>query len=131
MKKESLKKLKEELWRVFSIYIRTRDNFKCISCGKQLTRATSQAGHYIPKSMGLIYYFNEKDTNCQCLPCNIYLHGNLAPYALGLIKKYGVGVLYELDSLKGTKIKYTRDGYLNLIKQYHNKLDALLETRYH
>lgn len=75
MKKKKLKPLpvlKRNLWKIFSEYIRRRDSDsegfgRCISCGAVGYYKEMHAGHYIPKSLGLSIYFEEKNVNLQCL----------------------------------------------------------------
>lgn len=68
MVKEKTSKLKKSLWQIFSRYIRHRDNWTCITCGKYATGAGMHAGHYIPKSVGGIeLYFDEENVHAQCL----------------------------------------------------------------
>lgn len=116
---------KKRLWIIFSKYIRKRDNYICISCGKQLTKETSDAGHYIPKTAGLSIYFDEQDVNCQCTRCNRFMHGNLSQYALALRKKYGDNILEELDERRRIPRKISEDEYSELIKIYEQKLADL------
>ncbi len=117
-KLKSTRQLKRDLWKHFSLYIRQRDNFKCISCGKQCDKSTSDAGHFIPKTKGLGIYFDVRNVNAQCQSCNRWKHGNLAPYALALTRKYGPQVLEDLDKLANQTIKISREEYEELITHY-------------
>ena len=116
---------KKHLWQVFSLYIRSRDGGLCISCGKKGKITDMDAGHYIPKTAGLNLYFDEKNVNCQCTYCNRWLHGNLSKYAIALIKKYGEGILEELDNRRTLIRKITIPEYQTLIKNYEEKLRTL------
>lgn len=118
MRKRSLRQLKNALWRVFSDYIRKRDDYRCISCDKQCVKAECHAGHYIPKSAGLSIFFDEKNTNAQCISCNLFRHGNLPAYALALINKYGPDILKDLDKKRREIKKYTRQEYEEMIERY-------------
>lgn len=122
MKKLTSKQLKKKLWKLFSEYIRKRDGYKCITCGKQLDKNTSHAGHFVPKSRGLAIYFDERNVNCQCVSCNLFRHGNLVPYAVYLEKKYCHGIIQELEALSRTVKKISSQEYLDLIETYKNKL---------
>lgn len=113
---------KKRLWLLFSKYIRTRDNGRCISCGKQDDIRNMDAGHYIPKSAGLSLYFDERNVNCQCTRCNRFLHGNLSQYALALMKKYGQTILEELEQERRQILKISENEYFDLIKLYKKKL---------
>jgi len=48
-RKETPAKLKKKLWQVFSKYIRARDNYTCVTCGKKGEGSGIHAGHYITK----------------------------------------------------------------------------------
>ena len=107
--------------KVFSLWIRNRDNNKCFTCGKQMTKTESQCGHYVSRSCFPLRW-NEKNTACQCVGCNIFKKGNLDQFALNLMKKYGDNILYDLDDIKKESKrnvkKYGKDFYKAIIKLY-------------
>ena len=105
IKRRSLSKVKAELWKVFSIYIRMRDCFQttgstefglCFTCQKRYHFKMLQAGHFVPgrKSGNL---FSVKGTHAQCYNCNVNLKGNTLEYRRQIIKLYGEGVDLELE----------------------------------
>jgi hypothetical protein len=106
-KEKTLSKLKADVWKVFSIYVRSKDKsfqdtVQCFTCDRTDHWKTMDAGHYIPKSTGGAgLYFHEKNVHPQCTGCNRFRHGNLTVYALRLQQKYGSEVLEELHSLRG------------------------------
>ena len=116
--KHDAKSLKKRLWKYFSIFIRQRDNGVCISCGKKDAWQNMDCGHYIPKTAGLSIYFEEKNCAAQCQRCNRFMHGNLSQYALALQKKYGIGILEELDKKRREIRKITESEYEELIAKY-------------
>jgi hypothetical protein len=122
LKDKPLPKLKQYLWDTFSKYIRQRDKGVCISCGKVDDWKRMDVGHYIPKTKGLSIYFNERNGNCQCTHCNRFMHGNLDAYALALKRKYGNGILEELDEVRKHKMILNRLQYLALIEHYKELL---------
>lgn len=87
--------LKRELDKVFSDYIRERDHYTCITCGKQGDKSEIQNGHYIERNKTGTRY-DEQNYNAQCVTCNIWKKGNLRIYAVKLIQKYGNGILERL-----------------------------------
>jgi hypothetical protein len=103
----TIAKLKEKVWKVFSIYVRSKgkdfqDNISCFTCDRRDHWRSYDAGHYIPKSTGGAgLYFNERNVHPQCTGCNRFRHGNLDIYAIRLRQKYGEGVLEELHALRG------------------------------
>ena len=118
-------KLKVKLWKVFSEYIRRRDQGVCISCGKKDEWKNTDAGHYIAKTAGLSIYFSELNVNCQCTGCNRFRHGNLAQYALALRQKYGEQILEKLDWQRKQSIKINNIEYKRLIEEYKKKISEL------
>lgn len=122
-KKLALPKLKKKLWRIFSEYTRKKyadedGMVKCISCPSIKHWKEVHAGHYIPKSLGLSIYFEEKNVHPQCVACNLFMSGNLSSYAIELRKKYGENILEELNTIKNREMKLCRADYESLIEKY-------------
>lgn len=116
-----MNRAKEVADRVFSLYIRRRDCpdgvGRCISCGKLITVETCDCGHYIPRgNMATRYY--ERNCAAQCRPCNRYKDGNLVGFTIGLVERYGDGIIEELNALKHTTTKFSKSDYEELIKKY-------------
>lgn len=113
MKKKTPGKLKKELWKHFSLYIRQRDNFTCFTCGRRGTGGGMHAGHFISKAAGgLALYFHEENVHAQCYHCNINLGGNQYEYA----KRLGLEKAEELYRLKQSIVKDFP--YEELIEKY-------------
>ena len=116
LKRESKQKiptLKRKLWVVFSKWIRERDKNICFTCGRKAD--FSQAGHFIPRSVGgLALYFNEDNVHCQCSFCNLTMRGNIYEYG----KRLGEKKVQELYRLKQQITKWGEEDYLTLIKKY-------------
>lgn len=116
MKSKRLKTF-EKAWKVFSSYIRERDKYICFTCGRQLDRQTSQAGHFIHAKHTPVY-FNEFNVHCQCLKCNYYGGGMRDVYLRNIQKKYGIEkgdeLLAEKDKVKHYGIKELEE----IIKKY-------------
>lgn len=98
-----LTKARHSLKTDFNKFIRLRDTrgqgCQCISCGKSVRYGTHdcQAGHFYP---GIAIYraleFSEINVNVQCFKCNYGKQGHQEGYKLGLVKKYGEGILQKL-----------------------------------
>lgn len=117
-------KAKKKLWEVFSKYIRTRDNYTCVTCGKKGEGSGIHAGHYITKSVGgLSLYFHEQNVHAQCYRCNIHLSGNWTAYERFIIQRYGEEVDKELKrlQLQGYRSISIKE-YEELIEEYKKKL---------
>lgn len=130
--KEKKKELKNKLKTVsdyrkdarhwFQRWIRLRDVGKsCISCETVLTSITKfDAGHYYSASGTPQLLFNEFNCNGQCVFCNQHKSGNLIEYRKGLIEKYGINKLLELENIadfKGKRI-HTKDYYIEIAEKY-------------
>ena len=110
----------------FQRWIRIRDLGKtCISCNSQLTDIrTFDAGHYYNAKSYPQLLFNEFNVNGQCKNfCNNYMSGNLIEYRKGLIERYGVDVLLDLDELADDKTKRT------LTKEYYQEIETEYKRR--
>lgn len=102
---------------VFNKYIRNRDNgCSCISSGNKV----EQAGHYYAAGSFSGVRFDEINVNGQSVEDNCFKSGNASGYREGLIKKYGLQVVQELDQLaKDSKFKkWSREELEHIIKKY-------------
>lgn len=98
MKKKTQAQLRKKLWEVFAKYVKERDNWTCVTCGKHVRGAGMGAGHYIAKSAcGLDYYFSEFNVHAQCSSCNCFLGGNHPAYRKFILEKYGEKVLNDIE----------------------------------
>jgi hypothetical protein len=133
-KERSKKTVKNELDRVFSLFIRKRDCIKgnigdfiyCISCGGIVPFDEADAGHYAHRG-NMSTRWMEKNVNAQCRRCNRFMGGNLDGYALGLIKKYGDNILWEINAQKQKPKNWTVKEMEALIVVYKHKLNKLNE----
>lgn len=97
VKAKTTSKLKKDLWKVFSKFIRTRDKNICFTCDRYAEGSGMHAGHFItgatcPPEL----YFDELNIHAQCYHCNINLSGNWVEYDRRMIKKYGKKVVDKL-----------------------------------
>ena len=97
---------------VFSKFIRVRDGYICVTCGK----TGNHAGHYIRRGHKRVRW-NAQNVHCQCCGCNTFLDGNMDRYALFMIERYGVDHLQWLENQKGA-YKPTRDDLNTIIEAY-------------
>lgn len=111
-----VKKLDHE----FSIFIRNRDKHICFTCGKQLEPNQSQCGHYQSRSYKNTRW-DEDNTACQCVGCNVFKKGNYPAFSLKLIKKYGVGILEDLEIRAKQSFKLDRNWLNEQIEYYKTK----------
>lgn len=111
-----LPKLKKKAQEVFNKWIRNRDkDCGCISCGGSV----DHAGHYFSSGQFSALTFDEVNVNSQCLGCNNFRHGNLIQYRFGLIEKYGVEIIEELEAKSKVNIyKWSRQELEDIITTY-------------
>jgi len=129
----SRKTAQRKLDDIFSKFIRLRDADKngicrCISCGKPIYWKELDNGHYVNRKH-MSTRFNEKNCNAQCIKCNRFDEGNMLGYTKGLIKKYGEGVLDELEVLKYQTSKMSVFEMEVLIDEYNKQVKELMETK--
>lgn len=122
-KLKSLSTLEGEAKKEFQLWVRMRDaEQNCISCGVKVSGG--DGSHYFDcnKYSGLIFYPH----NCHksCLQCNRFKHGNLLEYRKGLIKRYGLTFVENLEALGDANRvrKYTRDELIEIKKFYQAKI---------
>lgn len=103
-KKKTLKQnLIRKLDTVFSKYIRLRNTGPlnegvCISSGRFITYENSDAGHFISRRKMTIRW-DERNVNAQSRFDNRFNEGNRLGYIEGIKKKYGEGIVEELEIL--------------------------------
>jgi hypothetical protein len=116
-------KNKAQFW--FNRFIRLRDqNDPCISCGRYTGH---DAGHYYSAGHYSGLRFNEINVNLQCVHCNKFLHSNAIEYRKGLIRKYGIEAVENLDMLSKINRVAKDDKYLfiEIIETYKIKCKEL------
>lgn len=123
-----MSKAKEIADRAFSLYIRRRDCRdgvgRCISCGRPITFATCDAGHYIPRTHTATRW-NVYNVNAQCRECNRMKDGNIAGYRDGLIARYGLPVVEKLEHERRATVKLTDNDYRTLTKFFNQQTAKL------
>lgn len=116
MKKRSpLKIIRDKAWNTFSLWIRTRDKFTCYTCGDKT--GVMQAGHFFHNVLD----FDEENIHCQCSRCNHFKSGNLAEYAVRLLRDLGTKKFKALEqrhyqAMKGEKRSI--EDYQKIIDKY-------------
>jgi hypothetical protein len=125
--KDKLKTLSEyeaEAKKSFQKWIRLRDqNLPCISCGVDDTDLFD-GGHYFKAEIFSGLIFDERNVNKQCRKCNRFLGGNELQYRKGLIKRYGIDFVNQLESESDLKrnYKFTKEELIAKKLQYDIKI---------
>jgi len=134
--KKTISKLKKELDKWFSLYIRLRSAneygmCQCFTCGKVGHYKTGgmQNGHFQSRKH-LATRFSE-DGNCevQCVSCNIFNFGEQYKFSIALDSKYGEGTAEELEFLARTIMKVSRIDYEEKISYYKDIVDKLKKDK--
>ena len=109
-----MSKLKKELDRVFSLYIRAKYGPNCYTCDSE--RGT-QNGHFVIRQ----YLFTRwEEDNCrpQGFGCNIRRKGNTAEFEERLKKEIGDARVEELKVSRKIMVKMTEEMYREKIAHY-------------
>lgn len=69
----------------------------CISCGR-FHQGANHGGHYRSRGSAPHLSLDPRNVHRQCAPCNVYLHGNLINFRIGLVKRYGLAYVEELEA---------------------------------
>jgi len=130
---KSISKLKKELDKWFSLYIRLReatDNglCQCFTCGKVDNYKRMQNGHFQSRRF-LPTRFDEVNCQVQCPACNVFRYGEQYRFGLHLDGKYGEGTSQELEYLAKTTIKIGRVDYEEKIGYYKSIVNNLKKEK--
>jgi len=108
VKKPTLKQLRDKLWKLVSLYVRTKET-NCYTCLKYLELKQRSAGHFWTKKGHPYVRFDLMNVHTQCLTCNSFQSGNLANYVTRLIKDYGLPAYNELTLRAKSGQRFRRD----------------------
>jgi hypothetical protein len=132
---KSISKLKKELDKWFSLYIRLRSSneygiTQCYTCSKAAHYKTGgmQCGHFQSRSY-LATRFDEVNCQVQCVGCNMFKQGEQYKFALALDANYGEGTADELLYLAKTTIKISRADYEEKISYYKEIVNKLKKEK--
>jgi len=127
MKKDT-KTLEDKLWKVFSLYIRTKGSNnganRCYTCGTFKDIKELDAGHYVKRQYNTTKY-DERNVKPQCKKCNRFMGGNQDEFAIHLKKDYGDDILEELNKLKWGYKKFSIEELEERITYYKEQLKIL------
>tara|TARA_R110000803_G_scaffold64303_3_gene125266 strand:+ start:7888 stop:8298 length:411 start_codon:yes stop_codon:yes gene_type:complete len=132
--KKTISKLKKELDKWFSLYIRLRDAtlegmVQCITCGSvKYYKQGMQNGHFQSRSF-LATRFDEQNCQPQCVACNMFKQGEQYKFSLALDSKYGEGTAQELEYKARQINKISRVEYEEKITYYKLAVKNLKEEK--
>jgi len=119
---KTISKLKKELDKWFSLYIRLRDSneygmVQCFTSGRVYHYKQIQAGHFMSRRH-LSTRWNEQNVQPQSAADNLFGQGEQWKFGLALDSKYGIGTSRELQELSKQTVKKTRYEYEEDIRYY-------------
>lgn len=116
--KSKRKKLVSKLDKIFSEYIRKRDNNKCAVCG---TNQKPTCGHLFSR-VNYSTRWDEENSYCQCAGCNLRHEMNFEPFRRIVEARLGKEKYDELYHRHIAIRKYKDYELEELIEIYKNKL---------
>jgi len=125
----TISKLRDQVWILFSRFIRLRDcqgrgYLNCYTCGASIPMGDAHAGHF-KHGKNKVTYLMEDNVHGQCERCNFYLNGCEAEYALKLEDEIGRERVNELIELNRKEIVWKREELLELKEIYKRKIKEL------
>ena len=126
---KSISKLKKELDKWFSLFIRLRFATKegvcqCVTCGKIAHYKCMQNSHFQSRKH-LSTRWNEKNCQVGCVKCNVFNYGEQYKFFLYLDGKYGEGTAKELEYLAKQITKISRSDYEEKISYYKDAVEKI------
>ena len=130
---KTISKLKKELDKWFSLYIRLRESeeglVQCFTCGKvSHYKSGMQNGHFQSRKH-LSTRWDEENCQVQCVGCNMFKAGEQYKFAINLDAKYGEGKAEELEFLARTIMKVSRIDYEEKISYYKDLVEKLKKEK--
>ena len=131
---KTISKLKKELDKWFSLYVRLRYSenglCQCFTCGKvaHYKKGGMQCGHFQSRKH-LTTRWDLKNCQVQCVGCNMFKAGEQYKFGLNLDAKYGEGTAEELEFLARTIMKVSRIEYEEKISYYKDLVDKLKKEK--
>ena len=126
-------KLKKELDKWFSLYIRLRESTidgvtQCFTCGKIDYHNKLQCGHFQSRRH-LATRWDQENCQVQCVGCNMFKAGEQYKFSIALDSKYGEGKAEELQFLARTIMKVSRIDYEEKISYYKDLVEKLKKEK--
>ena len=130
---KTISKLKKELDKWFSLFIRLRESeeglVQCFTCNKvSHYKSGMQNGHFQSRKH-LSTRWDLKNCQVQCVGCNMFKAGEQYKFSLNLDAKYGEGTAEELELLARTTVKISRIDYEDKISYYKDLVEKLKKEK--
>jgi len=130
---KTISKLKKELDKWFSLYIRLRDAtdmgvVQCFTCGKIAHyKSGMQCGHFQSRRFMATRY--DERNQIQCVKCNMFEQGMQWQFGLNLDAKYGLGTAEELQLKARQTFKMMRIDYEEKITYYKSVVNKIKQEK--
>jgi len=123
---KTISKLKKELDKWFSLYIRLRNStpqgmVQCWTCGASKHYKKMHAGHFMSRKH-LSTRWHEDNVQVQCPKCNLFGQGEQYTFGKLLDVRIKEGLADSLEELSKTTVKIMRHEYKELITKYKQKV---------
>ena len=123
-------KLKKELDKVFSQYIRwayadDSGMVECYTCNVVKHVKEMHNGHFQSRKHTSTRW-HENNCRPQCVKCNMFMQGNIWVYGNKLKSEIGEDKFDEIIQLSNTSVKRSQDDYKEMIEYYKNELNKLM-----
>ena len=130
---KSISKLKKELDKWFSLYIRLRDAteegmVQCFTSGRVYHYKNIHAGHFMSRKC-LSTRFCEVNVQAQSIGDNLFGQGEQYKFGLNLDAKYGEGTAEELQFKARQIQKFSRVDYEDKIGYYKDLVEKLKKEK--
>jgi len=130
---KTISKLKKELDKWFSLYIRLRDAneygmVQCFTSGRVYHYKKIHAGHFMSRRH-LSTRWCETNVQPQSAADNLFGQGEQFKFGLNLDSKFGEGTAEELQHLARTTLKISRVEYEQKISYYKSLVDKLKKEK--
>jgi hypothetical protein len=132
--KKTISKLKKELDKIFSVFIRLRDAtdegmVQCCTCNKVgHYKSGMQCGHFQSRRHHSTRW-NEENCAVQCIGCNCFKQGEQFRFSTYIDSRYGEGTAEYLEGLARIIKKFDRIDYEEQISYYKSIVDKLKKEK--
>ena len=130
---KTISKLKKELDKWFSLFIRLRESTidgvtQCFTCGKIDYHNKLQCGHFQSRRH-LATRFDETNCQPQCVGCNMFKAGEQFKFHINLDAKYGEDTSINLQRKAMQSVKITRVEYEEFVSYYKLAVEKLKKEK--
>ena len=121
-------KLRKKLDRVFSLYIRERDDYVCVVCGKTKPEVVIQCGHLFSRA-SYSTRWDESNAYAQCASCNYRHEFDFEPFRRAWVYLNGQAAYDALYEVHRKSRKFTASDFEEMIEEFQRKTKEIQERR--